>query len=285
MNVLITAGGTAEKIDNVRSITNTSTGRLGCIIAEAFDRWEEIRTIFYVCGNRAVKPDVAKARIIQIEGTAELESAIVDICKDESVDAVVHAMAVSDYAVSAVTTKRALADSVMEALAERGTKDACFREQVAGLMNGSISVEAAESLRTIFSEFIGGARECGHGGKIPSSIDDLMICMKKTPKIISMLRELLPDALIIGFKLLDGADKKVLTDTARELLLRNRCDYVLANDLTGISADKHIGYLIGSGGESEYFSTKHEIAAGIVKAALEFKCVGAVQQNGTKCEK
>lgn len=36
MRVLITAGGTSEKIDNVRSITNHSTGRLGCLIAEKF---------------------------------------------------------------------------------------------------------------------------------------------------------------------------------------------------------------------------------------------------------
>ena len=34
--LLITAGGTAEKIDQVRSITNHSTGQLGSLIAEAF---------------------------------------------------------------------------------------------------------------------------------------------------------------------------------------------------------------------------------------------------------
>ena len=30
---IITAGGTSEKIDNVRKITNSSSGKLGCIIA------------------------------------------------------------------------------------------------------------------------------------------------------------------------------------------------------------------------------------------------------------
>ena len=32
--VIITAGGTSEKIDNVRKITNSSSGKLGMIIAE-----------------------------------------------------------------------------------------------------------------------------------------------------------------------------------------------------------------------------------------------------------
>ena len=34
MRILITAGGTSEKIDSVRSITNHSTGSLGKAIAE-----------------------------------------------------------------------------------------------------------------------------------------------------------------------------------------------------------------------------------------------------------
>ncbi|MDR1596547.1 MAG: phosphopantothenoylcysteine synthase, partial [Treponema sp.] len=31
MNILISAGGTRERIDSVRSITNTATGRLGSL--------------------------------------------------------------------------------------------------------------------------------------------------------------------------------------------------------------------------------------------------------------
>ena len=35
-NILITSGGTSEPIDRIRSITNTSTGTLGSLIAKAF---------------------------------------------------------------------------------------------------------------------------------------------------------------------------------------------------------------------------------------------------------
>ncbi len=37
MNVVITAGGTSEPIDMVRKITNSSSGKLGSIIASKFN--------------------------------------------------------------------------------------------------------------------------------------------------------------------------------------------------------------------------------------------------------
>ena len=36
MHIVITAGGVKEKIDNVRSITNSSSGKLGLSIAHYF---------------------------------------------------------------------------------------------------------------------------------------------------------------------------------------------------------------------------------------------------------
>ena len=54
MNILITSGGTSEKIDRVRSITNHSTGRLGKIIAETFlDKGDQVTL---VTTPKAVRP-------------------------------------------------------------------------------------------------------------------------------------------------------------------------------------------------------------------------------------
>ena len=39
INVLITSGGTVEKIDAVRGITNFSTGKLGSLLAESFSMY------------------------------------------------------------------------------------------------------------------------------------------------------------------------------------------------------------------------------------------------------
>jgi phosphopantothenate-cysteine ligase len=67
---------------------------------------------------------------------------------------------------------------------------------------------------------------------------------------------------------LDGSEKETLMKAARELMERNDCDYVLANDQAWISGDSHKGFLLGRGGECESFNNKGEIAAGIVRAAL-----------------
>ena len=55
MKIIITAGGTSERIDDVRTITNSSTGRLGYAIGEAFAKksGDELERIYYLHGTRA----------------------------------------------------------------------------------------------------------------------------------------------------------------------------------------------------------------------------------------
>jgi phosphopantothenate-cysteine ligase len=248
LNVLVTAGGTSEHIDEVRSITNTSTGRLGSLIAEAFDREGEVGGIWYVCGARAARPDAGKAVVRPVGSAADLAAAVADICSGGRIDVVVHSMAVSDYTVGAVTTAGAIADSVAAGLAGRAAEGAGPREAALAAVRG--------------------ARPFGHGGKIPSDVEDLVIFMKRTPKIISMYRGLLPAATLVGFKLLDGAGLDALMAAAGQLLERNGCDFVLANDLREIGEGRHVGHLLRRGGGWETFTTKEEIAAGIVRAAL-----------------
>ena len=66
MNILITSGGTSEKIDRVRSITNHSTGRLGKIIAETLlDKGDQVTL---VTTPKAVRPAAhPNLTIVQIE--------------------------------------------------------------------------------------------------------------------------------------------------------------------------------------------------------------------------
>ena len=52
MNVVITAGGTSEPIDMVRKITNSSSGKLGSIIASKFNQCK----VFYICAKKSIKP-------------------------------------------------------------------------------------------------------------------------------------------------------------------------------------------------------------------------------------
>ncbi|MDR0819711.1 MAG: phosphopantothenate--cysteine ligase [Oscillospiraceae bacterium] len=103
MNILITAGGTTEQIDAVRGITNFSTGRLGCLIAESFVKRPEVERIYYLAGKNAqFLPKSDKVRITAITGVASLEAAAKAVVTENDIAAVVHSMAVSDYRVRSV---------------------------------------------------------------------------------------------------------------------------------------------------------------------------------------
>lgn len=54
MRILITAGGTSENIDSVRKITNSSSGRLGAVIAEQM--LQNGHNIVYVHGEKSNSP-------------------------------------------------------------------------------------------------------------------------------------------------------------------------------------------------------------------------------------
>jgi phosphopantothenate-cysteine ligase len=109
MNYLVTAGGTEERIDGVRSITNFATGRLGALIADRLARHHLTGTVFYVHGKHAALPsqpfngdDGDFIQYSEVEGVSGLEAAVRRIFAEHEIDAIVHSMAVSDYAVERV---------------------------------------------------------------------------------------------------------------------------------------------------------------------------------------
>ena len=180
MKIVITAGGTSERIDDVRTITNSSTGSLGFAIGTAFAAEEKIETIYYLHGKRAVWPDDEKVVPIEIGGVMDLEDNLTKVLTENKIDAVIHAMAVSDYMVHQVTT-------------------------------------------------------------------------------------------LVGFKLLSGVPHEELIDVGYRLLQKNKCDFVMANDLREIGNGMHKGYLIHTDKTYDSMNTNEEIAAMIVRRILETK--------------
>lgn len=102
MKILITSGGTTEKIDNIRSIVNNSTGKLGCAIAEAFAG--KGHDVYYICGKNAAKPTSSGIDILEVWDVQSLQNAILDVFSKYTIDVIIHAMAVSDYRVKAIST-------------------------------------------------------------------------------------------------------------------------------------------------------------------------------------
>lgn len=227
MKILITAGGTSEPIDDVRKITNRSTGKLGLAIGERLllEYPDKLEKLYYLHGETADYPGGPQVEPVRIGGTVDLKERLTEILTKDSIDAVIHSMAVSDYMVDKVTTVEAI----------------------------KTGVESAEIT----------------GNKISSSIDDLAIILKRTPKIIGIIKELSPRTKLVGFKLLSNVPHEELIAVAKGLMEKNRCDFVLANDLKEIGGGMHKGYLVHRDGRVDSMETKEEIAEMIARRVME----------------
>lgn len=95
--------------------------------------------------------------------------------------------------------------------------------------------------------------------KISSKDDYQVLFLKKTPKIISLVKEWNPAIQLIGFKLLVAVSAEELIQVARESLVKNHASMIVANDLTQIQNGQHQAYLV-TNDQVLQASTKSEIA-------------------------
>ena len=230
--IIITAGGTSEKIDNVRKITNSSSGKLGMTIANHLLKQNDDLTIYYVCSKNSLRPNNERVNIVEIEGTIDLKNRIENLLLNEKIDYFIHSMAVSDYMTDYVTSLERIKQSVK---------------------NNDDLDEAFSNIEII------------NGSKISSYEDNLVIVLKPTPKIISIIKDLSPSTYLVGFKLLDGVSKEELIDVAKKLRDKNKCDLVVANDLSSIRNGEHIAYIIDKNNEIEESHGKDDIAKKLVR--------------------
>lgn len=243
VKILVTSGGTSEKIDNVRKITNMASGRLGAAIADEFIRTADAQ-VTYIAGESAILPSEPSAKIIKTESAEDLLDTISLLLAKNEYTAVIHAMAVSDYKVSNVASVDGLVKSIIESIDLYGSGN--LTEAVkAGIINNKRVLSVSK--------------------KISSEIENLVLFMEKTPKVIGRIKKLQPTAILVGFKLLNDVEEDELINVAYDLLLKNECDFVLANDLKKVEAENHEGLLIKADRTFCRLHTKKEIAAAIVK--------------------
>jgi len=98
MKVVVTCGPSYEPIDQVRRLTNFSTGRLGVALTEAFaaEGWE----VFCFKGEGATAPGPSGARAVESFGTnADLAAKLAALGRGARIDAVFHCAALCDFRV------------------------------------------------------------------------------------------------------------------------------------------------------------------------------------------
>ncbi|MFQ5886028.1 MAG: phosphopantothenoylcysteine decarboxylase [Anaerolineae bacterium] len=97
--VLVTSGPTRAPLDAVRYITNKSTGRLGALIAE--EALREGAEVTYIYGKGSALPQVAESaplRLVGVETVPELMERVREELEEANYQAIIHSMAVLDYA-------------------------------------------------------------------------------------------------------------------------------------------------------------------------------------------
>lgn len=222
---VITSGGISEKIDNVRKITNSSSGKLGMTIANHLLESKSDITIYYVCSKNALRPSNKRVKIIEVAGTLDLKDKVESLLKNEKIDYFIHTMAVADYMVDYVTTVDKMKKSFLNNSDMEVIKDT----------------------------------------KISSYENNLVLVLKPTPKIICLIKKESPLTYLVGFKLLDGVSKKELIEVAKRLRDKNRCDLVVANDLEDIRNKEHKAYIIDKEDKVVEASDKEDIAKKLVR--------------------
>ena len=246
MNIIITSGPTNERIDAVMKITNMSTGALGAVIADTIlgDKEEEIDTIYYISPKLAYKPRVQskKLKFIIVDSTQDLLEALRKIFSETKIDVIIHSAAVGDYAGKYVIRAEELIEEILEKAEE-------------GKLTKEVLMSIFENPKAV----------CNNDTKISSYEPHLMTMLTLTPKVISQIKKMAPDVMLIGFKLLEGVSKEELFEVADTLRRKNQADYIVANDLAKIGGGKHWAMIIGRDGIVMECNNKNEIAKAIEK--------------------
>lgn len=94
MHILITAGGTEEPIDGVRSISNFSTGKTGALLADYFS--SKGAQVTLLKGLRSLSPE-REMDVELFSSFQDLNCRMENRLKNHHYDAVIHLAAVSDF--------------------------------------------------------------------------------------------------------------------------------------------------------------------------------------------
>lgn len=236
MKVVVTGGGTSAPIDDVRVITNVSTGRTAAAIAEAcLDRGDEV---WHVHAPHAEPPLLRHARV-DLDADPDAERGRIDALRrlwlERRERLHLRPLKVGTVAEYAEALRLALAESA------------------ADLVFLPMAVSDYEPEPRV--------------GKISSRLDDLTIPLRRTPKVIRSVRDWAPSAYLVGFKLLSGAPTAELIRAAREACLANRADLTVANDLEDVRAGRHALHLTRPDREVETLPAGPDLAARLVDRA------------------
>jgi phosphopantothenate---cysteine ligase (CTP) len=246
MNVVVAGGGTIAPIDDVRLMTNVSSGRFAAAISEAcLDRGATIWHIhtgpaqlplrrFAVLALDAADPGAELERLarlrekwlsqrdrlrlipLKIGNVADYQATLKQVLQSKPIDVVFLPMAVADFEPEPVS------------------------------------------------------------GKISSDALSLVLHCRPTAKVIRLVRDWSPSVYLVGFKLLSGATRDELIVRALTACRENRADLTVANDLETLRQGRHTIHLVRPGHDPETLGPGIDLAERLVARVVYWAAERAV---------
>ena len=237
MNVLVTGGGTVAPIDDVRSITNTSSGRFSAAITEACLR--RGASVWHVHAPRAVLP---YSRASGLDLDTDEDAAAAELARLQhlwreyrSVRDRLHLIPLVDGTVGDYS-------STLERTTESTLFDVAFLAM-------AVSDYEPEPV----------------AGKIDSGRESFVIRCRRTPKVIRSVRDWAPGCFLVGFKLLSGVSTEELIRRAGDAALETRADLTVANDQRTLREGRHAIHLVRTGQPPETLGPGESMAGDLVE--------------------
>lgn len=214
LNVVVTGGGTFAPIDDVRRITNVSTGNFSAQISEAC--LQRGAHVWHVHASSAVLPFRRNASLDLDAPDVGEEFQRLSHVRDSYQFARdrLHLCPIGDGSV------RSYARTLREVF-EKVSVDIAF-----------LAMAVSDYEPDIVA------------GKLDSSRETLDLSLHATPKVIRSVRDWAPSAFLVGFKLLSDVTRESLIASAISALETNRVDLTVANDLQTVQRGQHVIHLV-----------------------------------------
>jgi phosphopantothenoylcysteine synthetase/decarboxylase len=235
--VLLTAGGTHEPLDEVRSIRNTATGALPAAMAEAW--LQQGAHVIYLHGPGAVLPG---ERVLRLS----------------ALDTELHASDMAAFfAGELLTLREHLVPGLLTLLPVTTAADALRVLRTAVAEYQPKIVACAMAVADFSPEPVAGKLASRHDAPPSGQQPDVMgpaegggltLHLRPTEKVIDAVRQLAPHCFLLGFKLLAGASEAELLAAAGHLGRRAGCDLVFTNDIRAYQQGIRQGALVNADG-------------------------------------
>jgi phosphopantothenate-cysteine ligase len=249
MKVVVTGGGTIAPIDDVRSITNVSTGRFSSAISEACLRLGgEVR---HIHAPHALLP-FRRLTPFDLDADPAQEC---ERLKQLAADYHQYRMHL-DLIPLKVGTVMDYAQTLRETI-ERAPPDVIFLAM-------AVSDFEPEPV----------------AGKIDSGTDAIVIHARRTRKVIREVRDWSPQAFLVGFKLLSHVSTEGLIAVSAAACRSNRADLTIANDLRTVQEGRHVVHLVCPDGHFETIGPDSELALRVVERVFALREESRGRQQG-----